>query len=462
MSFVPHSEADRREMLEAIGVPDVKRLFADIPEGLLLDRPLDLPEPLSEWEAVRLLRGLAARNASLVSFAGAGIYDHHVPAAVDHLLRRSEFYTAYTPYQAEVSQGTLQAIYEFQTMVCELTGMDVANASIYDGASATGEAALMALSVTRRSRILLSGGLHPHYRKVVETYVSGQEAEVERVEIGPTGSTPPQALADRVDGRTACFILQSPNFFGVIEELEPLAAAVHEAGALLVVAVADPVTLAVLRPPGACGADIVAAEGQAFGNAPSYGGPVVGLFAARERFVRKMPGRIVGATVDAEGRRGYVLTLQTREQQIRREKATSNICTNQGLNALAATIYLATVGRDGLRRVAERSVRNAHYARRRLREEGVEPLYPEGPVAREFAIRTPGGSRRILERGIERGILAGVSLARFPELGAPDGLLLAFTEKHDREEIEALVELLADARSGGPPERPVAGELAGR
>lgn len=446
MSFVPHSDADREEMLSRIGISRVEELFSDVPEKLLLDRPLALPEALSEWETVRVLRELAARNSTLASFAGAGLYDHHIPAAVDHLLRRSEFYTAYTPYQPEVSQGTLQPIYEFQTMVCELTGMEVANASLYDGASAAGEAALMALAVTRRDRVLVSGSLHPHYRKVVETYVSGQEPAVDGVPVALDGTISPGELAARVDYDTACFIVQSPNFFGVIEELEALAAPIQEVGGLFVVVVADPMMLAVLRPPGELGADVVVGEGQSFGNPPSFGGPVVGLFAARERFVRQMPGRIVGATVDAEGRRGYVLTLQTREQQIRREKATSNICTNQGLNALAATIYLATVGREGLRRVAESSIRNAHYARRRLVEQGAELVHPEAPVAREFAVRTFEDSRAIVARGLERGILPGVSLARFPGLEAPDGLLLAFTEKHEREEIDALVELLTERR----------------
>ncbi len=442
MSFVPHSDADKREMLRTAGVADLRELYADVPEALLLKEPLDLPEALSEWETVRLLQERAAENASAICFAGAGIYDHHVPAAVDHLIRRSEFYTAYTPYQPEVSQGTLQSIYEFQTMVCELTGMDVANASMYDGASATAEAALMALAVTGRDRIVLSGGLHPHYRKVVETYVGGQEAILERLPLGGDGRVDVDAAAERVDGDTACLIVQSPNFFGVVEDLPRLAEVAHRTEALLVVAIADGLSLALLRPPGECGADIVAAEGQCFGNAPSFGGPVVGLFASRARFVRQMPGRIVGATVDGGDRRGYVLTLQTREQQIRREKATSNICTNQGLNALAATIYLALVGKEGLRRVAETSVRNAHYVRRRLSEQGVELLHPDAVVLREFAVQTKRDSRGVLAEGLERGLLAGVSLSRFPALDAPDGLLLAFTEKHRRSDLDALVELL--------------------
>ncbi len=443
MSFIPHSEADRREMLDRIGVSDVRDLYDDVPEELILEGDLGIPEALSEWEAVRELNRLAGENRSLVCFAGAGQYDHHVPAAVDHLIRRSEFYTAYTPYQPEVSQGTLQVIYEFQTMVCELTGMDVANASMYDGPSAAAEAAVMSRAVTRRGRVLAARTVHPHYRKVTDTYLRGLGGKLELVPAGPDGLVDLEALSAALDGDTACFLVQYPNFFGCIEELEPIAEVVHEAGALLVVA-ADPVALVLLRSPGELGADIVVAEGQPFGNAPSFGGPVVGLFAARQKLVRKMPGRIVGATVDTEDRRGYVLTLQTREQQIRRAKATSNICTNQGLNALAATIHLSLLGREGLRDVAESSVQNAHYAWRKLQDvDGVTPLFPDTPFAREFAVATRENSRSILERGFEAGILAGVSLSRFASLEAPDGLLLAFTEKRSREEIDRLVDVLA-------------------
>ncbi len=443
MSFIPHSEADRREMLDRIGVSDVRDLYDDVPEELILEGDLDIPEALSEWEAVRELNRLAGENRSLVCFAGAGQYDHHVPAAVDHLIRRSEFYTAYTPYQPEVSQGTLQVIYEFQTMVCELTGMDVANASMYDGPSAAAEAAVMSRAVTRRGRVLAARTVHPHYRKVTDTYLRGLGGKLELVPAGPDGLVDLEALSAALEGDTACFLVQYPNFFGCIEELEPIAEVVHEAGALLVVA-ADPVALVLLRSPGELGADIVVAEGQPFGNAPSFGGPVVGLFAARQKLVRKMPGRIVGATVDTEDRRGYVLTLQTREQQIRRAKATSNICTNQGLNALAATIHLSLLGREGLREVAESSVQNAHYAWRRLQDvDGVTPLFPDTPFAREFAVATRENSRSILERGFEAGILAGVSLSRFASLEAPDGLLLAFTEKRSREEVDRLVDVLA-------------------
>ena len=443
MSFIPHSEADRREMLARIGVSDVRELYDDVPAELILDEDLDVPEALSEWEAVRLLTGLAEENRALVCFAGAGQYDHHIPAAADHIVRRSEFYTAYTPYQPEVSQGTLQSIYEFQTMICELTGMDVANASMYDGPSAAAEAAVMSRAVTRRDRVLSAKTVHPHYRKVTDTYLRGLGSGLALVPPGTDGLVDLDALGAALGDDVACFVVQYPNFFGCIEDLEPIAEAVHAAGALLVV-VTDPVSQVLLRTPGELGADIVVAEGQPFGNAPSFGGPVVGLFAARQKLVRKMPGRIVGATVDVEGRRGYVLTLQTREQQIRREKATSNICTNQGLNALAATVHLSLLGREGLREVAESSVQNAHYAWRQLQEvDGVTPLFPDTPFAREFAVVTEENSRSILERGFEAGILAGVSLSRFESLEVPDGLLLAFTEKRNRDEIDRLVELLA-------------------
>lgn len=442
MSFVPHSDADQREMLATVGVSDVRELFADVPAGLLLDRDLDVPEALSEWEAMRRVTELAGRNTDLICFAGGGMYDHYVPAAVDHIIRRSEFYTAYTPYQPEVAQGTLQVIYEFQTMICELTGMDVANASMYDGPTATAEAAVMARAVTRRGRVLAARSLHPHSRKVTNTYLGGIGAELDLISYGSDGRLDMDALESSLDDDTAAIIVGYPNFFGGIEELEPIAEAVHAAGALLVVA-ADPVMLAVLKSPGACGADIVVAEGQPLGNGPSFGGPVVGLFAATQKLVRKMPGRIVGGTVDMEGRRGYVLTLQTREQQIRREKATSNICTNQGLMALATTVYLSLVGKSGLRQVAETSIQNAHYARRRLIDAGVELMFPDAPVGREFAVRTRDDSQVVLDRGVQEGILAGVSLSRFMSLEVGDGLLLAFTEKRSRDEIDRLVDLLA-------------------
>ena len=432
-------------MLKTIGVASEGDLFADIPQKLRLKGPLDLPTALSEWEAAKTLQGLAQRNRSLICFAGAGYYDHYIPAAVDHLIRRSEFYTAYTPYQAEVSQGTLQSIYEFQTMICELMGLDVANASMYDGASAMAEAALMARAIQRtRDKVIVSTTVHPHYRQVLDTYTVGAGLPIEVVPQTESGRTDLDALEGALDEQTAAIIVQSPNFYGIIEDFEAAASLAHNSGALLI-AVVDPISLAILRSPGECGADIAVAEGQPLGNALSFGGPVLGLFAARKEYIRRMPGRIVGATEDVEGRRGFVLTLQTREQHIRREKATSNICTNQGLNALAATIYLAVVGREGLREVAEASAQVAHYAYDRIVQLGLEPAFPDAPFFREFVIKTREPARDIVERAAAHGILPGVALSRFPNIPVDDGLLIAFTEKRSKEDTDLLLETLSDS-----------------
>jgi glycine dehydrogenase subunit 1 len=445
MSFVPHSEAERDEMLRVIGASSEDELLSNVPESLRLRRPLDLRPALSEWEAVRELQQLASESRHLTCFAGAGYYDHHVPAAVDHIIRRSEFYTAYTPYQAEVSQGTLQSIYEFQSMICQLMGLDVANASMYDGASAMAEAALMARSIQRtRDKIVLSVTVNPHYRQVLDTYNMGLGMPVSIAPRTSEGTTDVELLKRAVDDQTAAVIVQNPNFYGIIEDLESAATVAHDAGALLI-AVVDPVSLAILKGPGECGADIAVAEGQPFGLPLSFGGPVLGLFAARQDYIRHMPGRIVGMTEDVDGRRGFVLTLQTREQHIRREKATSNICTNQGLCALAATVYLSTIGKLGLKTVAETSVQLAHYAYDRILEETkLEPLFPDTPFFREFALKTPGPARDIIERGAEKGILAGVAFSRFPHLDVEDGLLIAFTEKRSKEDVERLLEVLKE------------------
>lgn len=442
MSYVPHSDVDVREMLGVIGAESVDELFAQVPREYLLERPLDLPPPLSEWEAGKLLTRLAEEDEPLVCFAGAGIYDHYVPAAVDQILRRSEFYTAYTPYQPEVSQGTLQAIYEFQSMICELTGLDVANASMYDGASATAEAMLMAHAVGRgrRRAIVVGETLHPYYRAVLETYNAAVGLDLRTVPVAEDGRLDMAALEGAVDDHTAAVLVQSPNVYGVIEDWSAAAEAAHARGALLV-AVFDPISLALLRSPGECGADIAVGEGQGLGNAMSLGGPGLGLFACRREFVRQMPGRIAGGTVGEGGRRGFVLTLQAREQHIRREKATSNICTNHALNALAATVYLTVVGKSGLRQVAETSVRGAHYAFERLTElDGVEPLFPDSPFFKEFTLRTAMPAADLVQKARARGILAGVPLER---LGAGEGLLVAVTETRSREEIDRLAQALS-------------------
>lgn len=444
MVFSPHTEEDRRKMLEAIGVSSVSELFEVIPQEVR-NPEFELPPPLSEMEVVGLLRSWADENADLdrhSSFLGAGAYHHFVPAVVDHLLRRGEFHTAYTPYQPEASQGTLAAIYEYQTMICRLTGMDVANASVYEGGSAVAEAALMGARIARRSKIVVAGSVHPDYRQVLRTYVQGLDLPVQEVAWGPDGRVDPLALSSALEGEPACLIVQHPNFFGTLEEVAAVAEAARGAGALLV-AVADPIALGLFRSPGEGGADIVTGEGQPLGGGLNYGGPYLGYLACRQEYVRQLPGRLVGMTVDLEGKRGFVLTLQVREQHIRREKATSNICTNHSLMALAATIYLAAMGREGLRRVAELCYHKAHYAAERIASLPGFSV-PFGPYFKEFVVRTPLPPAEINRLLWDRhGIVGGFDLGRaYPEM---DGaLLLCVTEMNPRHEIDALVSALAE------------------
>lgn len=435
-------------MLETIGVPDVEALFRDIPTGLRFQRMLDLPPAATEATLRAELRTLAEQNADLdhyPCFLGAGAYDRLVPAAVRTILSRSEFYTAYTPYQAEISQGVLQSIYEFQTMICELTGLDVANASVYDGASAVAEGAIMACAQTGRTRIAMSAALHPEYRQVTATYLRAQGVEI--VDIPwEAGRTDLQAAAERCDAGTAALIVQQPNFFGGVEDLAPLAEIAHRAGAMFIVS-AEPICLGLLRPPGETGADIAVGEGQPLGNAISFGGPYLGYVAAKRALVRRLPGRIVGATVDDDGRRGYVLTLQAREQHIRREKASSNICTNQALNALAATAFLALVGPSGLRRAAELSLQKAHYAWRRIAGlPGFTPVWPQLPFVQEFAIRVPVPGDLLNQELLKRRIIGGLPLGQVcpdtPEVA--DAMLFCVTEARTKEEIDGLVDALAE------------------
>ncbi len=437
MRYIPNTEPQRAEMLRTIGADSVEALLARVPAAARLARPLDLPPPLAEPDLVRHLRELAGRNGhadEYVSFLGAGAYDHYVPSVVSHILGRSEFYTAYTPYQPEASQGTLRAIYEYQTMITELTGMDVANASVYDGGSALAEAALMAHAVTDRSEILVSGAVHPHYRRVLATYASGPRLRVREVPWGD-GATDIEALGRLLTDKTACLILQYPNFLGCLEDLPLAAEAAHARGALFVVAV-DPIALGLLRPPGAAGADIVVGEGQGLGTALSFGGPYLGLFACRKELVRRLPGRLAGATVDRDGRRGFVLTLQTREQHIRREKATSNICTNVALVALGATVYLALMGKAGLRRVGELSTAKAHYAAEVLGKiDGVQLRFG-APFFKEFVLQLPRSPERVVRALLRKKILAGVPLASL-DRRLRDCLLVAVTERRSREEIDA-------------------------
>ncbi len=449
MSYVPHTDADRRAMLEAIGVGSVEELFADIPAEVRFPQ-LALPAPMSELEVVQLMRELAAQNADLdryACFLGAGAYRHFVPAVVDHILSRGEFYTAYTPYQPEVSQGTLTAIYEYQSLVCRLTGMEVANASMYDGSTALAEAVLMAARVTRRDRVVISRAVHPEYRAVVRTYTQGVGLDIVeagyRAPDGPnSGMTDLDQVRTRVDDETAAVVVQYPNFFGCLEELGELAGMAHGAGALLVVS-ADPIGLGLLKPPGEFGADIVTGEGQALGSPLSFGGPYLGLFATRMKYVRQMPGRVIGRTTDTQGRRGFVMTLQAREQHIRREKATSNICTNEALVALAATVYLAAMGKGGLRRAAELCYHRAHYAAEGIAGlQGYELLF-EAPFFKEFAVRLPAPAAEINRRLFDRQIVGGYDLARdYPELG--HAMLLCVTEMNPKEEIDALTQALRE------------------
>jgi glycine dehydrogenase subunit 1 len=448
--YTSATDADRAAMLETIGVDSVDELFADIPPDLRLGRALELPDGLSETEVFDRFAALAARNADADSetcFLGAGMYDHYVPALVDAIISRSEFLTPYTPYQPEVSQGGLQVMFEFQTAISELTGLPVANASLYEGPSSVASAAYLALGAAKgRRRLVVSRGLHPHARGALQTYAKGFGAEV--VEVGLSGGVTDAAeLAGALDEQTAALFVQNPNFLGAVEDLEALAGAAHDAGALCVASV-DAITLGVLRPPGECGVDVAVGEGQPLGNRLDFGGPSFGFFAATEEHLRRMPGRIAGETTDADGRRGFVLALQTREQHIRREKATHNICTSQALNALAGTVYLAWLGRRGIVELGELLVRRTAYARQTLTAvEGVELLH-EAPVAREFAVRLDAPVAEVLDKISEQGIAAGYALGRdYPEY--EDGLLVAITERRSREDIDRLADALGRAIKGG-------------
>ncbi len=435
MSYTPHTDADRKAMLGAIGIKSIAELFEDVPAKFRFPE-LDLPEPLSELETMREMEELADSNAhagTAPCFLGAGAYYHFSPSVVNHTILRGEFLTAYTPYQPEASQGTLRTIYEYQTMIAELYGMDVANASIYDGASSLAEAALMAHAATGRPELVLAKGVNPLYRRVVATYVDGPGLKL-RDAAAPEGIADADAVQKLVGGKTAAVIVQSPNFYGCLENVRALAEIAHAAGALLIV-VADPVNLGVLEAPGHLGADIVVGEGQGLGVPMSFGGPNLGVFAANKELVRRIPGRLVGATVDLEGARGFVLTLQTREQHIRRAKATSNICTNVALCALMATIYLSTVGKQGLVRVGELSTAKAHYAAERLTKiPGVSLRFP-APFFKEFLVKLPKSPERVVAKLAKQGILAGVPLRDYDRT-LRDCLLVAVTEQRTREEID--------------------------
>jgi glycine dehydrogenase subunit 1 len=454
MRYLPHTESEIRTMLERIGVPDVDALFAPIPEPYRLNRPLALEPALDEPQLMAHLEELAAKNgaARKLSFLGAGMYDHHIPPAVDQLLLRSEFYTAYTPYQPEYSQGTLQAIFEFQTLVCQLLGMEVANASMYDGASAAAEAVLMARRITRKSRVLVSAGLHPEYLATIHTYLNGMD-EGDAIEIVPLdadGRTDGAALAKLLAARSdvASVVVGYPNFFGIVEDLATLRSAIDQQPAAeraqLITATSEPYALSLVRSPGELGADIAVGEGQALSVPPQLGGPGVGLFACRASAVAKMPGRLVGETVDAAGLRGYVLTLSTREQHIRRERATSNICTNHGLIALAFAIRTAMLGKSGFRATGELCLRKAEYLKSEIAKLRGYTLPLRGPTFNEFVVERRAGSASELLQNLEaRNILAGVALERF-DPARKGQFLIAVTERHTRADLDKLVAALRE------------------
>src|SRR5262245_55439663 len=440
MRYLPLTDADRRAMLAKIGVSSVDSLFRDVPERVRFAKPIGLPNHMGELEVERAIAAMAAKNmgtARAPSFLGAGAYRHHVPAAVDHLIQRGEFLTSYTPYQPEVTQGTLEYLFEFQTQVALITDMDVANASMYDGATATAEAVMMANRITRRSKAILSGGLHPHYREIIATHARFGGFTAEALPPDPEGK---ESLLDRIDAQTSCVVVQNPGFFGHVRDYAALAQTCQKVGALLIVAVAEVVSLGAVVPPGAMGADIVAAEGQSLGNALGFGGPYVGLFATRDKYVRQMPGRLVGQTTDTDGRRGWVLTLSTREQHIRREKATSNICTNSGLCALAFTIHLTLLGEAGFTRLAHLN----HAAAIRLAErlsavKGVEVV--NDTFFNEFTVRLPKPAATVVDALADRSILGGAPVSRlYPnEPALANLLLLAATETNTDADMDALV-----------------------
>ncbi len=440
MRYIPNSPEERDEMLKHVGLSSADELFRSIPNEVQLNRSLKITDPLAEPEVIAAMENLAAKNtaARKTSFLGAGVYSHFSPTIVDHLIQRSEFFTSYTPYQPEVSQGTLQYIFEFQTLVCQLTGMDVANASMYDGSTSMAEAFLMAQRVTKRDKVVIAETVHPEYLAVAKTYTQHGDLTVETVHFDKeTGRVSGEEL-NKLDDKTAAFVVQSPNFFGCVEDLKSLAEKAHAVGALMIVVVTEAISFGLLSP-GASDADIVVAEGQSFGIPMSYGGPHVGLFACKEKYVRNMPGRLAGVAYDKNGNRGFVLTLATREQHIRREKATSNICTNQGLIALAATIYMEAMGKKGLQEVAVQNAQKTAYAANRISEiEGFSIPF-SAPKFNEFVVRAPKSAEEILEKlRTEKDIIGGLALSRY-YADNPNDFLVCVTETNSKEQIDNFV-----------------------
>jgi glycine dehydrogenase subunit 1 len=438
--YIPVSDDDREAMLREIGVGSIDDLFASIPEGLRLKGDLDVAGPLSEMELVARLGALAGANREIpagAQFLGGGAYRHFAPAVVDHLISRTEFYSSYTPYQPEISQGTLQAVFEYQTLVCQLTELDIANASMYDGASALAEGVLMAERVGPKGRVVVSGGLHPEYARVVRTYLANLEIEVASSVLRADGTTDEAAARRELRNPSSALVIQHPNFFGCLEDVEELARAAHDAGAVLIVTMTEPVSLGLLKGPGSQGADIVLGEGHSFGVPLSFGGPYLGFLAARRGFLRSMPGRLVGEARDADGRRGYVLTLSAREQHIRREKATSNICTNEGLCALTAAIFLATLGRRGIRELAIQNHAKAAYARERIGAQRGCRLPHAAPIFNEFVVELPVPAEAAVRALGGRGLIPGLPLSRYSPERERD-LLVTVTEMNPRSEIDRL------------------------
>jgi glycine dehydrogenase subunit 1 len=439
MRYIPNSPEERQEMLEIVGLKSADELFRSIPLDVQLNRALKITEPLAEPEVIAAMENLAAQNTASrkTSFLGAGVYSHFSPTIVDHLIQRSEFFTSYTPYQPEISQGTLQYIFEFQTLVAQLTGMDVANASMYDGSTSMAEAFLMAQRVTRRDKVVIAETVHPEYLEVARTYTQHGDLTIETVAFdAETGRIHD---LDKLDDKTAALVIQSPNFFGCVEDLTSLAEKAHAVGALLIVVVTEAISFGLLKSPGECGADIVVAEGQSFGIPMSFGGPHLGLFSCKEKYVRNMPGRLVGIAYDKNGKRGFVLTLATREQHIRREKATSNICTNQGLIALAATIYMEAMGKKGLQEVAMQNAQKTAYAAKEIAKIEDFSIPFSAPKFNEFVVRAPKNASEILEKlRTENNIVGGVALSKYYS-GNPHDFLVCVTETNTKAQIDNLV-----------------------
>ena len=437
MPFIPITEEEQKEMLKTIGM-DFEGLIESIPKDIRVKTDFNLPSPLSEMEVVNLMKEIAGKNKfqdDFVYFMGGGAYDHYIPSVINHILIRPEFYTAYTPYQPEVSQGTLQAIYEYQSMICDLTGMDVTNASMYDGATALAEAVHMAREITGKDNAVISTNIHPYYKTVIKTYTEGMKIPLKYTRT--YGKTPLEEIESLIDEETACVVVQHPDFFGILEDVDEIADISHKKNVLFIVSY-NPISLGILKPPGEYGADIATGEGQPLGLPLSFGGPYLGLFSAKREFIRKMPGRIIGQTTDVNGKRGFVMTLQTREQHIRRARATSNICTNNGLCALASVVYLALMGKRGIYKVANHSIQKAHYLKEGLKNAGAEFPF-EHPFFNEFVIKTKIEVTKFIEKMMEKGFLPGIPLEKFnPEW--KDYLLIAITEKRSKQDLDRYIE----------------------